>query len=112
MVRRKRLVAASVLCSLMLLFANSTYAAFTEVNANCFRPWLSSTLSWGGDASTDVPGSHTLNVRLTKAGVQQGFLSDSNAPWTVSSSTGGVSGGGVWQVTAWMDSVSETCVVN
>lgn len=95
------------------LATSSAFATFVKVN--CFRPWLSNTLEWGGESAITQPGM-VLWVGLFHRGRLVDSLTDNTVRYTARKSTAGVDGSGAWEVRAiisknGMTLDNQTCIV-
>lgn len=70
------------------------------VSVFCFRPWLTSILTWGGDAVADPGKTGVLEVKLSKDGNKTDSATDAAAPYNIRRTRTGVTGGNKWVVTA------------
>lgn len=69
---------------LMVLTTSITRAGFVTVYPYCFRPWFSTTLTWGGDADTDQGGNNMLWTELLWKGNNVATVINGphvNRPW-------------------------------
>lgn len=95
---RRLVVSLAVAGLLMLPVMTVVHSAYISTNAECFRGWRSSTVTWGGTGSTSYSGAHTLRVRLREQGVLRGELYDKTPNWDINSTHQPVSGNGDWWV--------------
>lgn len=109
-VRIRRLVVSWAIALLLLVPVFSVaHGAFIAANAECFRAWGSTTLTWGGTGDTTYAGNHTLRVRLWQLDDLKKTIYDYSRNWDINSTWSGVSGNGDWNVYARMsrDGFSE-----
>lgn len=97
--RTRRLVVSLVVAALLMVPVLSlVHAASISTNAECFRGWGSTTVTWGGTGATTYTGAHTLRVRLRQNGVLIDELYDRTKNWDINDTHSPVSGDGSWWV--------------